>query len=100
MTHEHIPTNYIILSIIKYEGKTRFLELAIKRGGERYLISVADGEYIRNLKESNSYLPPEFREPENILQMDALDPIEKVSQKLSELPDEVLHAYIEPVPEE
>jgi hypothetical protein len=100
MSKESIPAEYIVVGIVQEENKTRFLELVIKRGTQRYLISVADKEYIQDLNELNQSLDPEYRWPDNILELDQLDPIEAVQQQLSSLPDEILNSYADQVIEE
>lgn len=97
---EKQPFEFIIMSVVKEGPKTRFLELQVVRGTERYLLNIADSEYIQTLREFNRTLEPEFREPENILELESLDPFELVRQQISELPEDTLDSYIEPIPKE
>lgn len=97
---ERYPTECIVLSELKGDSGTRFLELAIKRGAQRYLLNVSDIEYLEDLRRQNRTLEPEYQEPENILVLDDLDPLEKVESQLAEFSDEELQPYVELIPEE
>ena len=93
---ERIPTQITVITRIKDQEITLRLELELIRGNSRYLISVADTDYVTRLREANERLG-DFGGPDNILPLQRLEPLEAVRDQLSQIPTETLNPYLQPI---
>lgn len=94
---EWIPTAVTVISRIMDQDETLLLELKVGRRNQQYLLNVASEAYIMRLREANQALDPSLRGSENIFPLKKLEPIETVAEELSQIPDEELNPYLEPI---
>ncbi len=82
------------------QGRTVFRELQIVREGINYTISVAEPDFIEEVRKSNQSKSPSVQIDDNIFPLPNVSVVESICHQLSQIPFDKLQPYLTQIPED